>query len=82
MDSLPQDEKRARINAFFENHPKAHLRMFLGRSQNGAVSLRLADEAGRDRLVVEVAADGTAALRFLDEQGQEVARFPSDGGGP
>lgn len=51
--------------------------MYLGKSQNGSVSLRLNDHEGRERLIVEVAPDGTPALRFLDENGEEHARLPA-----
>lgn len=76
-NELPDSEQRARISAFFAERESAHPRMYLGKSHNGSVSLRLNDREGRERLILEVAPDGTPALRMLDADGSEVARFPA-----
>lgn len=72
----PEADLDAELSKFFAAHDAAHPRLYLGKSHSGSVSLRLNDREGRERLVVEVAADGTPALRILDEEGEEVARFP------
>lgn len=77
--SLPDSQRSAVIREFFATRESAHPRMYLGKTQNGSVSLRLNDAEGRERLVVEVQADGSAAIRFLDEEGEETARFPATG---
>lgn len=74
--SLPEAERRAALDRIFAGREPAQPRLYLGKSQNGSVSLRLNDPQGRERLVVEVAADGSPTLRFFDEAGEEVARFP------
>lgn len=74
---LPEDERDARIRAFFDQHESAQPRMYLGKSQSGAVSLRLNDPEGRERLVIEVGADGTPQVKILDAAGEEVERWPA-----
>ena len=76
IDSIPPDRRQAAVRAFFAEHGQAHPRMYIGKSQNGSVSVRLNDREGRERLVMEVSADGVPAIRMLDEAGKEVARFP------
>lgn len=77
VEGTPEVERDSVLSAFFAGREGAHPRMYLGKSQNGSVSLRLNDPEGRERLIVEVAPDGTPALRFLDENGEEVARLPA-----
>lgn len=47
-------------------------RLLLGRQGDGSARLAMNDVAGRQRLVLEVAPDGTSAIRFLDESGKVV----------
>lgn len=77
IEGLPEAEQRAEFSDFFAERESAHPRMYLGKSHDGSVSLRLNDGQGRERLIVEVAPDGTPAIRILDEEGTEVARFPT-----
>ncbi len=65
------------MTKFFAGREKPQPRLFLGRSGNGAVSLRLNDMEGRERLVIEVAPDGAGSVRFLDENGKETGRLPA-----
>lgn len=74
----PDSVRQAAIGEFFQGRESAHPRMYIGKSQNGTVSVRLNDPDGRERLVLEVAPDGTPALRMLDADGNEVARFPEE----
>lgn len=80
LKSLPEAERKAGIAKFLEGRESPHPRLYLGKSHNGSVSLRLNDRAGRERLIVEVAPDGSPAVRFLDEAGNEVARIPAEKG--
>lgn len=82
VKELPEKEKRAEISKFFSERESAHPRLYLGKSHNGSVSLRLNDRQGRDRLVIEVAPDGTPAVRFFDEDGKETGRIPDEKGAP
>lgn len=74
--SLPEAERTAALDSIFAGREPAQPRLYLGKSQNGSVSLRLNDPQGRERLVVAVGADGSPTLSFFDEAGEEVARFP------
>lgn len=79
--TLPEEEQEVELSEFFAERESAHPRLYLGKSHNGSVSLRLNDDEGRERLILEVAADGTPALRVLDQAGEEVARFPNPDAG-
>ncbi|MFW6085308.1 MAG: hypothetical protein ACODAA_08850 [Gemmatimonadota bacterium] len=74
---LPEDERRARVRAFLGQQESAQARMYLGKSQSGAVSLRLNDPEGRERLAIEVGADGTPIVKVLDEEGEVVEQWPA-----
>lgn len=73
---LPAGEKRAELEKFIAAHPRPHQRLYLGRSADRAVALRLKDVEGRDRMVVEVAPDGSPHIRFLDGKGTVVSELP------
>lgn len=75
--NLPEDKQKEEYAKFFAGREKAQPRVFLGKSDNGAVSLRLNDKQGRERLIVEVAPDGSPVVRFLDQNGKETGRFPA-----
>jgi hypothetical protein len=80
VKEFPEKERKAEISKFFSERESAHPRLYLGKTDNGAVSLRLDDRQGRDRLVIEVAPDGTPAVRFLNEDGKETGRIPEKEG--
>jgi hypothetical protein len=44
----------------------------MGRAEDGVASVALMDAAGKKRIVMEVGADGTARLSFLDASGNVV----------
>ncbi|MGH7337554.1 MAG: hypothetical protein ACREI7_08255, partial [Myxococcota bacterium] len=54
-------------------------RLFAGTGSDGGSRMTLADAQGRKRLVLEVAADGTARLAFLDEAGKVVREMTPEG---
>jgi len=76
IKNMSEDQQKAESSKFFSQHESAHPRLFLGKSDNGSVSLRLNDKQGRERLILEVAPDGSPVVRFLDQNGQETGRLP------
>ena len=47
-------------------------RIWVGRKDDGAAVVSLMDAKGKKRIVMQVAADGTASLNFLDTEGHVV----------
>ena len=47
-------------------------RIWVGRKDDGAAVVSLMDANGKKRIVMQVAADGTASLNFLDTEGHVV----------
>jgi hypothetical protein len=41
--------------------------------------LKLKDVEGRDRIIIQVAADGSPVLQFFDESGKVVSQLPALG---
>jgi hypothetical protein len=80
VKDLPESEQKAAFADYFSGKEAAHPRLYLGKSHDGSVSLRLNDKQGRDRLVIEVAPDGTPAVRFFDQDGLETGRLPGEKG--
>jgi hypothetical protein len=58
VKKLPEKEQKAEISKFFAGRESAQPRLYLGKSHNGSVSLRLNDREGRERLIIEVAPEG------------------------
>jgi hypothetical protein len=77
IKDLPRDRQKEEYAKFFAGRGQAQPRIFLGRSDNGAVSLRLNDAEGRERLIIEVTPGGAGSVRFLDENGKETGRLPA-----
>jgi hypothetical protein len=50
-------------------------RIWVGRTKDGVASVSLMDANGRKRIAMQVSADGTPSLVFLDEKGQVIQRF-------
>ena len=76
--NLPQDQQKAEIAKFVETHGRPHQRFYLGKTDDHAVALRLKDAEGRDRIVIQVAADGSSVIRFLDQKGALISELPRD----
>lgn len=70
IKSLPADQQKARINAFFAEHGGPTRRMVLGRNTDGSVQLAMDDLQGRPRIVMKVAKDGSPSLQMLDSEGK------------
>jgi hypothetical protein len=64
---------------FLATHPSSHTRIYLGRNDDKSASLKLKDADGHDRIVIEVAADGSPAIRFLDQTGKVLCQLPEPG---
>ena len=78
IEDLPPEEQQAQIAAFLATHESGASRLSLARRPDRSVGLELKDPAGRPRAVLNVAADGTARLQFLDEQGNVTSQFPAN----
>lgn len=76
IKDLPEDQKKAEIAKFTKDHPMPHKRLSLGRAEDKSVGLRLKDVDGKDRIVIQVAADGSPVLQFLSQDGKVVAQLP------
>ncbi|HUO17304.1 MAG TPA: hypothetical protein VMX38_20150 [Verrucomicrobiae bacterium] len=70
------EQKKAEIAKFMQSHPAPHSRLYLGRGGDKSVALKLRDAEGRDRIVVEVSADGSPVMRFLDPDGKVINQLP------
>ena len=73
--SLPRSE----WPKFLASHSVGHARVYLGRNDDKSASLKLKDAEGRDRIIIQVAADGSPVLQFLDESGKVVSQLPTPG---
>ena len=74
---LPEVERKSQLAKFQETHPSPRQRAYFGRSDDRSVSLKLKDTEGRERIVIQVAADGTPVLKLLDASGTVISQLPS-----
>jgi hypothetical protein len=65
-----KDNQFAGLAVNDQNH-----RIWVGRKGDGAAVVSLMDATGKRRIVMQVAADGTASLNFLDAAGHIVRSF-------
>jgi hypothetical protein len=63
--ATPSEKRRE----FVGGHPRAEERVYLGRSEDHSVALRLKDAKGRDRIVIRVDPEGAPLIQLLDERG-------------
>lgn len=52
-------------------------RIWVGRDGEGDATVALMDAKGRKRILLDVAADGTSSMSFLDASGKVIDRFPA-----
>jgi hypothetical protein len=70
--ATPSEKRRE----FVGGHPRAEERVYLGRSEDHSVALRLKDAKGRDRIVIRVDPEGAPLIQLLDERGKIVRQLP------
>ena len=63
------------VQAARASAPPGPRRVFVGKNQEKAATMSLADANGRPRLTMTVTADGAASIDFLDESGKTVRRL-------
>ena len=74
---LPTEERRKKLREIYrDNRPQE--RVYLGRKMDRSAALELKDAQGRNRILMNVAADGTPSMQFLDEHGKVMAQFPEE----
>jgi hypothetical protein len=78
IKSLPQAQQRVESRKFFNERGRPQQRLSIGRSDDQSVALKLKDTAGKDRIVIKVAADGSPILRFLDQEGKVIIQLPEN----
>ena len=74
----PEAQQAAMVSANMGGSQRA----FLGRQGSGASELVLRDAGGKARLVLSVAADGTARIAFMDETGRTTRVVTPEGDQP
>lgn len=79
---LPDDQKKAARQKFFDSHPSGHTRFVIARDVDKSVAFKLKDANGKDRIVIQVAADGTPTIKFLDASGKVISQLPLPGANP
>lgn len=75
--NLPTQQRRTKLREMYRNNP-AQERVYLGRKMDRSSALELKDAKGRDRILINVTADGVPSLQFLDEQGKVIEQFPKE----
>ena len=69
-------EREAALKDIRSTAPPGPRRVFVGKTQDKAATMVLADGNGRPRLTLTVDAAGNPRIEFLDEAGKVVARIP------
>ncbi len=72
-----KDNKFAGLAVNDQNNNRMRRRIWVGRKDDGAAIVSLMDADGKKRIVMQVAADGTPSLDFLDADGHIVKRVLS-----
>jgi len=72
-----KDNKFAGLAVNDQNNSRMKRRIWVGRKDDGAAIVSLMDADGKKRIVMQVAADGTPSLDFLDADGHIVKRVLS-----
>ena len=68
--------RKAAAQALIDSGESTQQRLFVGKWRNDAAVLVMSDMKGRPRLRMQVAADGTPRLEFLDEAGRVTHSLP------
>ena len=73
---LPTDEERKAAMTAIGADDNGALRVFVGKNQDRASVVTLADAHGKPRLTLKVDASGAPSIEFLDEAGTVLSRLP------
>lgn len=76
IKDLSADQQKAEVEKFMKGKAPSHQRLYFGRSDDKAVGLKLKDPDGHDRIILQVAPDGSPILKFLDATGKVVSQLP------
>ena len=76
--SLSSGQQQALVDKFMRERGGGGVqRAMFGRLPDGSVALKLRDPEGHTRILINVAADGTPSLQFLDAAGKVVSQLPA-----
>jgi hypothetical protein len=73
-----KDNKFAGLSVNDQANSRMRRRIWVGRKDDGAAVVSLMDANGKKRIVMQVAADGTPSLDFLDAEGHVVRHLIPD----
>lgn len=76
--SLPDTERKSAVQAMFARGGLTSERLFFGKRKDDSTMLVMSDIAGKARIRMQVAADGTPKLEFLDSAGKVISRLPQN----
>ena len=76
IKDMTPDQQKAEVAKFQQTHASAHQRISMGRGGDRSVALKFKDVDGKDRIVIQVAPDGTPVMKFLDSTGKVVSQLP------
>lgn len=75
---LPEEARKAAVQAMADNDELITQRLFLGKRRNQTTELVMYDIKGKQRIRMQVAKDGTPRLEFLDEAGKVIHSLPEE----
>ncbi|MBI5630769.1 MAG: hypothetical protein HY921_07790 [Elusimicrobia bacterium] len=76
LNKLEGAEKEAELERLRKNGKLLRQRIFVGKRSDRSALIVLRDREERERIVIEVAPDGSPSMRFLNEEGKVVSRLP------
>jgi hypothetical protein len=85
LSKMPEGSQKAaamkKFHAEIASGAFGATRVFVGRNTKNDATIMLADNTGKPRIVMSVAADGTAHLNFLDAKGKVIDSLPHKAAG-
>jgi hypothetical protein len=73
-----ETKRKAAIQAMIDSNELATNRLFLGKRRDNSTMLVMNDIKGKPRIRMQVAADGTPKLEFLDEADKVIYSLPAE----
>jgi hypothetical protein len=73
-----ETKRKAAIQAMIDSNELATNRLFLGKRRDNSMTLVMNDIKGKPRIRMQVAADGTPKLEFLDEADKVIYSLPAE----